>query len=153
MSSSETKELSASLEDYLEAMLMVLLEKKAVRAKDIASRLNVSRPSVTGALQTLASKKYINYAPYDVITLTPEGEELANKVLSKHTILTHFFRDILLVDPTEAEETACKMEHTVSEEIVKKIQLLSSYLQEDHSQKTDWSDQLVLFCKNKKKRK
>lgn len=130
---------------------MVLLEKKAVRAKDIASRLNVSRPSVTGALQTLASKKYINYAPYDVITLTPSGEKLAKKVLSKHTALTHFFHDILLVELTEAEETACRMEHTVSEEIVGKIHLLSLYLQENHSNNPEWAKQFAHFCKSKKK--
>ncbi len=60
--------LSASLEDYLEAIFHIEQEKHAARAKDITERLQVSGASVTAALRTLAEKKLINYAPYDLIT-------------------------------------------------------------------------------------
>lgn len=70
-------ELSASLEDYLEAIYNVIQEKQAVRSKDIAETLKVSRSSVTSALHALADKKLINYAPYDIITLTTGGRNRA----------------------------------------------------------------------------
>jgi len=69
-----TDTLTASLEDYLEAIFQIIAEKQAVRPKDIARRLKVSNASVTGALRSLAEKKLINYAPYDVISLTTDGK-------------------------------------------------------------------------------
>ena len=51
-----SEELTASLEDYLETIYLIISEKEAVRPKDIAKRLDVSNASVTGALKTLADK-------------------------------------------------------------------------------------------------
>ena len=65
--------LSASLEDYLEAIFHVVEAKQASRAKDIADRLNVNSSSVTSALHALKERGLVNYEPYDLVTLTPEG--------------------------------------------------------------------------------
>ena len=62
--------LSASLEDYIEAIYHIISEKEVARGKDIASRLKVSGASVTEALRALSKKGLINYAPYEVITMT-----------------------------------------------------------------------------------
>ena len=124
--------LSASLEDYLEAVLAVIIEKKAVRAKDIADRLNVSRSSVTGALQALAAKGYIHYAPYDVITLTSEGEKVAGKIFDKHKTLTDFFAKMLLIDPVLAEK-------------------LVSYVRDSLKDPSEWADRFSKYCKDHKK--
>ena len=78
-----SEELTSSLEDYLESIYLIISEKEAVRPKDIAKRLNVSNASVTGALKTLSDKGMINYAPYDVITLTDKGREAAIDVLRR----------------------------------------------------------------------
>jgi len=43
--------LSASLEDYLEAILNLVRESSFARSRDIAKSLGVSRASVTGALR------------------------------------------------------------------------------------------------------
>ena len=117
-----TKEaLSANMEDYLEAIFHISAEKKAARAKDIAERLNVKKSSVTGALRTLSEKGYVNYAPYDIITLTADGQELAKDVVRRHETLKDFFVKILLLDDAEAEEASCKIEHAISEKIVDRI--------------------------------
>ena len=41
--------LTASMEDYLEAIFYIVAEKGAARAKDISKRLKVNHSSVTGA--------------------------------------------------------------------------------------------------------
>ena len=66
----ESVQLSASLEDYIEAIYHIIGEKQVARGKDISSRLEVSGASVTEALRALAKKGLINYAPYEVITMT-----------------------------------------------------------------------------------
>jgi DtxR family Mn-dependent transcriptional regulator len=47
----ESMTLSASLEDYLEAIFHIVAEKQAARVKDIAKRLSVNNSSVTGGSQ------------------------------------------------------------------------------------------------------
>ncbi len=50
------KNLSASLEDYLEAIYLVSRDQGKARSKEIMKRLGVSGPSVTEALQLLKDK-------------------------------------------------------------------------------------------------
>lgn len=118
---SPVDELSASMEDYLEAIYHIVTAKQAARAKDIARRLAVNNSSVTGALRTLSEKGYINYAPYDVITLTPKGHKHAEDVVRRHEALMDFFTKVLCVEKTEASDAACKMEHAVSRTILDRL--------------------------------
>jgi Mn-dependent DtxR family transcriptional regulator len=48
--------LSASLEDYLEAILQLERGSRVARVSEIADQLHVSRPSVTGALKNLSGR-------------------------------------------------------------------------------------------------
>ncbi|RPI61041.1 MAG: MarR family transcriptional regulator [Planctomycetaceae bacterium] len=114
-------ELSASLEDYLEAILRIIQDKQAVRAKDIGKRLNVGRSSVTGALQALAQRELVNYAPYDVITLTDKGRAVAQDVLRRHEVLREFFVKVLAVNDTDADAAACKMEHAIPDGVLERF--------------------------------
>ena len=113
--------LTASMEDYLEAIYHIVRKKQAARAKDIAGRLKVNNSSVTGALRTLSDKGFINYAPYDVITLTPKGHQHAEDVVRRHEALMDFFTKVLCVDEAEASDAACKMEHAVSRTILNRL--------------------------------
>jgi len=111
-------DLSASLEDYLEAIFHIVAKKQAARAKDIAERIGVRSSSVTGALRALAERELINYAPYDVITLSDEGTRLARDIVRRHEVLREFFVRVLGVDAAQAEDGACKMEHAIPRPIV-----------------------------------
>ncbi|MBN1269007.1 MAG: metal-dependent transcriptional regulator [Kiritimatiellae bacterium] len=113
--------LSESLEDYLEAILHIVAEKQAARAKDIAERLGVSNASVTSALHSLSEKKLVNHAPYDIVTLTREGNEIAEGIVRRHEALRDFFVKVLAVDEKEAEECACKMEHSVPDNVLERF--------------------------------
>lgn len=115
------KKLSASLEDYLEAIHQILAEKGAVLAKDIAARLKVSRPSVTGALKALTRQGLVAHEPYGAIRLTSEGEKRAEEVVKRHDVLTEFFSSCLGVPQDEAEKAACSMEHSISRLILDKL--------------------------------
>ncbi|MBW1697408.1 MAG: metal-dependent transcriptional regulator [Deltaproteobacteria bacterium] len=117
----DNQNLSSSMEDYLEAIFHIAAEKQAARVKDIATRLKVNNASVTGALRVLSDKGLINYTPYDIITLTPEGKIVAEDIVRRHETLKEFFIKILLVNETEAEDAACKMEHAVSKIILNRL--------------------------------
>lgn len=116
-----TAVLTASLEDYLEAIFQIISEKSAVRPKDIAARLRVSGASVTGALRSLALKELINYAPYDEITLTSAGRAAAKDVVRRHEVLRDFFVKVLAVEEDHADQAACRMEHSIPRDILERF--------------------------------
>jgi len=116
-----TETLSASLEDYLEAVFHIAARKQAARPKDISKRLRVNNSSVTGALKLLAEKGLVNYAPYEVVTLTGRGKTLAEDVVRRHESLRDFFEKVLAVGAADAEEAACKMEHAVPRGILERF--------------------------------
>ncbi len=140
--------LSASLEDYLEAIHHIVGEKQAARAKDIADRLHVKSSSVTSALRTLAEKELINYAPYDVITLTSKGKKVANNVVRRHEALCDFFVKILSVDRQDAEESACKMEHGISPMILERFIQFVEFMEKCPRMNIEWSESNGYHCKH-----
>jgi len=119
--SSAAESLSASLEDYLETIYHLVQENRVARVKDIAARMHVQMPSVTGALHHLAERELVNYDPYSYITLTPRGEEMARDVVRRHEVLTNFLAEFLGLDPETAERNACHMEHAIEPVVLERL--------------------------------
>lgn len=113
--------LSQSLEDYLEAILMISREKRIVRVKDLAQQLKVKTASVIGALKKLSEKGLVEHEHYGYVALTPDGESTASCIKAKHDVLFYFLKDILNVEEKTAEQDACRIEHYVSEETMEGI--------------------------------
>ncbi len=128
----DSLKITASLEDYLEAIYEIIEEKQGVKAIDISKRLGVGRSSVTEALKNLADKKLVNYGRYEVISLTHLGEKIAKRVIKKHEALYYFFSKILGTSPEEAEENACKVEHVISESAFDRLLALIEYNKRTH---------------------
>lgn len=118
MSNEETGQLSASLEDYLEAILQLERTCRVARVSEIADQLQVSRPSVTGALKSLSARGLVTHARYGHVTLTNKGLDLALEVERRHTAIRDFLTDILGVSAEKAESAACKMEHVLDPEVL-----------------------------------
>ena len=104
-----------SVEDYLEAILMVQEEKGTCRAIDIAQHLGFSKPSVSVALRNLENDGSVLRGNDGSVQLTEKGRAIAESVLDRHRFLTNFLT-MVGVDPATAEEDACGMEHTLSAE-------------------------------------
>lgn len=121
-------QLSASLEDYIEAIYHIIAEKKVARGKNICKRLNVSGASVTEALRALSKKGLINYAPYEAITMTDQGRLIAEDVIRRHNALKKFFVEVLAIDDATAETGACRFEHTAPAEIIERMVNFSKFL-------------------------
>ena len=121
--------LSASLEDYMEAIYHIIEEKLVARSKEIASRLDVSRASVTEALRALSKRGLINYAPYEAITMTDKGRKVAEDVIFRHETLKRFFVEVLALNDAIAEEGACRIEHAAPPEIITRMISFIDFMQ------------------------
>ena len=113
-------QIHQSAEDYLETILMLSQRMGKVRSIDVAEHLGVTKPSVTYATKRLRENGYIAVDGEGNLTLLAPGREIAERIYSRHRLLTHFFMQ-LGVDEKTAAEDACKAEHILSEQTLEKI--------------------------------
>jgi len=130
--------LTESLEDYLETIYRIILDKTAVRVKDISAAMGVKNPSVTSALKALEKRSLINYEPYGIISLTRSGLEVALKITEKHRLLKNFFRNVLGIDSAAADDTACRMEHVIPREVYVRFVQFVKYLYISQGSNDGW---------------
>jgi len=128
----ETERLSASLEDYLEAILQLERSFRVARVSEIAVQLDVSRPSVTGALKLLAVRGLVSHAPYGHVTLTEEGTRIAREVERRHLLIRDFLIQVLALPEDKAETSACRLEHVLEPEVLEHFVAYSEGLQSEH---------------------
>jgi len=113
--------LTSSMEDYLEAIWIVELEKKVARVKDIAKHLGVKTSSVANAIKVLSEKQLVHQEPYGYIELTQKGVLRAKEIYETHKTLYKFFHEILGVDTKVAEKDACEIEHHIHRKTLNRI--------------------------------
>ncbi len=109
--------LTPSYEDYIEAIYDLCKQGNgSCRSVDIAEDLGFSKASVARATKNLRESGYIDQERYGLIRLTEKGEEYGQRILARHKTLRSFLTDILGVDLETADEEACKLEHTISQD-------------------------------------
>ena len=112
--------LQESGEMYLESIYVLSKQLSAVRSIDISEYMGYSKPSVSRAVSLLKNAGYIQMDKENFITLTESGLEIAEKIYTRHTVLT----DLLVrlgVSEQIAAQDACRMEHTISDETFEAI--------------------------------
>jgi Mn-dependent DtxR family transcriptional regulator len=113
-------QIRESAEDYLEAILILSKTGDAVHSVDIATRLGVSKPSVSHAMKLLREDGYIAMDRYGTVSLLEKGSEIAERIYERHTILSQMLES-LGVSPETAKADACKIEHDISSESFERI--------------------------------
>jgi DtxR family Mn-dependent transcriptional regulator len=132
--------LSESLEDYLETILKLETTKTVARSKDIAEELNIKRGSVTGMLKKLAANEFINYEPYGYVTLTAKGKKIARQIADRHKVLKDFLIRVLNLNDVVADDTACRMEHAMSQNTFKRFSQFIKFIDTCPRCGRDWLD-------------
>ncbi len=106
--------LQESGEMYLETILILSKEKPSVRAVDVGEYMHFSKPSVSRAVGLLKNGGFLT-VDADGHILTDTGREIAEKIYTRHTVLTELLI-ALEVPPEIAAADACKIEHDISDE-------------------------------------
>ena len=112
---------TASMEDYLEAIMLLERDQEKATVTSISQFLYVKKPSVTAALSKLSENGLVEHQRYGAVSLTGPGRRTARDVYHRHTTLLQFLTDVLGVDPATAEDDACKLEHSLSPASVAKL--------------------------------
>ena len=107
--------LQESGEMYLETIYILTEQNPNVRSIDVCEHMGFSKPSVSRAVGLLKNGGYINVDKDGYISLTEIGREVAEKMYSRHKVITDFLIS-LGVDEEVAVNDACKIEHHISDE-------------------------------------
>ncbi len=143
---SATAKLTATLEDYLEAIFRLAGEKGAARVQDIAGSLSVHKSSVTSALRSLSEKDLVEYVPYQATTLTPAGRKVAERIARRHEVLRRFLSEVLSVQADVAEGNACRMEHAIDPQVLDRLVHFIEFVQGCPRAGAKWIRGFRHFC-------
>lgn len=122
--------LQESGEMYLEAILVLFRKTGHVRSIDISEYLGYSKPSVSRAVGLLKAGEYIAVDQDGSITLTASGQEIAEKIYERHTVLSELLMKMGVSRETAAAD-ACKLEHAISDESFEAIKNFALRLKHD----------------------
>lgn len=112
--------LTSSMEDYLEAVLVLQQKHGYIRCVDVAGYLGVTKPSVSRAVKELSKKKCLLKKDDGTLSLTEQGRQIAQQIYEKH----QFFTKQLIeagVPRDSAVQDACRLEHVISETSFNKL--------------------------------
>jgi DtxR family Mn-dependent transcriptional regulator len=118
---------SRAVQDYLKAIHSLGGAEAMVSPVDMAARLNVRAPSVTGMLKRLAEAGWIDYESGCGARLTPRGIAEARRVIRRHRLVELFLTRVLGLDWSEVDAEAEALEHAISPRLE---QAIAAYLHE-----------------------
>ena len=107
--------INESAENYLETILILSQKMQHVRSIDVVHELGFKKSSVSVAMKNLRESGHITVDENGHIHLTESGLTIAEMVLERHELLTHWLTQ-LGVPEAIASEDACKLEHVLSKE-------------------------------------
>lgn len=124
-------ELSVAVEDYLKQICKLELAGERATTTVLATRLGVAAASVTGMTKRLAELGLIERTPYRGFALTESGKAAALAVLRHHRLLEHYLAETLGLSLEEAHAEAERLEHAISDQLVRRIDELLGFPQFD----------------------
>ncbi|MDO4528854.1 MAG: iron dependent repressor, metal binding and dimerization domain protein [Lachnospiraceae bacterium] len=109
-----------SKEDYLKAVLTIRKQKGSCRSVDVAGHLNLTKASISRAVDRL-SKEGLLQRNYDgQLYLTEAGQAYADGVEKRYELLYQFLLRLGLSEE-RADKDACSIEHCISDESYEKL--------------------------------
>src|SRR6266446_3870850 len=108
------EQLTTAVQDYLKAIHSLGGAEQTVSPVDIADRLAVRAPSVTGMLKRMKEAGWIDYETGQGARLTAVGIAEARRVIRRHRLVELFLTRVLGLDWSEVDAEAEALEHAIS---------------------------------------
>jgi len=114
-------------QNYIKAIYRLQEEAEMVATSTLASSLGVTAASVTGMLKKLSRAKMVIYRPHKGVRLTEKGRRSALYVLRRHRLIELFLTNILNLPWESVHSEAEKLEHSISDVVLERIDKLLGY--------------------------
>jgi Mn-dependent transcriptional regulator len=110
------------MEDYLRAVYeLQRRDGGSVATSSVAEALDVTPPTATSMLGTLADRGLLDREKYRGVELTPEGETVALEIIRHHRLIETYLAERLGYDWTEVHDEADSLEHHISEAFERRV--------------------------------
>lgn len=106
--------MSPSREEYMRAIYLLYEERGFASNKDVASMLDVSRPSVSEMTRKLREEGLVRIERTRII-VTKKGSDAAKDIISKHRIWEQFLTEYLNMDLQEIDSHATLLVHATND--------------------------------------
>ncbi|MDR1509788.1 MAG: metal-dependent transcriptional regulator [Synergistaceae bacterium] len=136
-------ELTARIEDYLEAILEIEMSGEIATVTHMSKNLGVTKATITAALKKLKSDGLLEHERYGDVILTREGREKALAIYRRHEFLTDFFVRILGFSRERAQNVACVMEHEIDEVTEMRLAAFTDALTQAERRNETWLRELL----------
>lgn len=113
--------LTAPVEDYLKVIYELELDGGAAATSDIAARLSIAPPSVSGMVRRLADQGLLTHERYRGVRLTPAGRRAALGTIRRHRVIETYLARVLGFSWDRVHAEAERLEHAASEELVNRM--------------------------------
>jgi DtxR family Mn-dependent transcriptional regulator len=118
----EENGLTHSAAHHLLAIIELKEKRGYARVTDVARLLNITTGSASTNLKILRQKNLVIEDENRFLSLSQEGEGLAQFVIARKGLFLKFFKDVLGVSEEQADIDSCKIEHLVGAETTQKLQ-------------------------------
>lgn len=115
------RDLSPSAEHYLRAIFELREERGYARVIDIATRVGVTKGTVSIALTQLEQRGLVRFDVARFPMLTPAGRRVAADVRGRYAIVHACLIEVLGFTPERAAAEACRWEHVISHDVADRI--------------------------------
>lgn len=97
----------------------------------LAACVGVTPGTATTMVKTLAEAGLVRYEPRGGVRLTPRGERYALSVIRRHRLIELFLVRVLELDWAEVHDEAERLEHTLSDKVLDRIDRFLGFPQFD----------------------
>ena len=122
-----TSKITQAIEDYLRTIYALEEEVQPVIAARVAEEVGVTPSTMVSTLRRLEGEGYFKVVRRKEIHLTPEGKQVAERILRRHFLLERFLTDLLGLDWVKAHQEAHRLEHALSQEVEDRLAKLLGY--------------------------
>jgi len=109
--------VSSATEDYLKTIYKLESRGGAVTTNELAVRLGVAPPSVSGMLRKLHEAGFVQHVRYRGVRLTDPGRRVALRVLRRHRLVELYLTEALGMSWDRVHDHAELLEHVLSQEL------------------------------------
>jgi len=115
-------EVTEVVEEYLEGIYRLQEKSGVARTGDIVKVLQVVPGTVTNTVERLEREGMLRHEPYRGVKLTDKGRKIALDVIRRHRLSERLLTDFMRVDWDKAHDAACKLEHGITDDVIKKLE-------------------------------
>lgn len=113
--STALKEISPTIEEYLEAIYKLQERNGAAKTTRLAEQLKVALGTITNTIESMEKQSLVIHEPYKGVKLTTKGRKMALDVIRRHRLSERLLTDVLRLEWSKAHDAACKLEHVFAD--------------------------------------